>query len=70
VNKESVASLKDRLESAMEPFTRKGIAFKTLIEQGLLLPSCGLGSIGSETAAERALQLLADLSVYIRGKYL
>jgi methionine synthase II (cobalamin-independent) len=70
VNKESVASLKDRLESAMEPFTRKGIAFKTLIEQGLLLPSCGLGSIGSEAAAERALQLLADLSVYIRGKYL
>jgi len=34
VNKESVASLKDRLESAMEPFTHKGIPFKTLIEQG------------------------------------
>jgi len=33
VNKESVASLKDRLESAMAPFTRKGIPFKTLVEQ-------------------------------------
>jgi hypothetical protein len=70
VNKESVASLKDRLESAMEPFTHKGIPFKTLIEQGLLLPACGLGPIGSEAAAERALQLLADLSAYVRGKYL
>ena len=70
VNKESVASLKDRLESAISHFTRKGIPFKTLIEQGLLLPACGLGPIGSEAAAERALQLLADLSRYIRGKYL
>jgi len=70
VNKESVASLKDRLESAMAPFTRKGIPFKTLIDQGLLLPACGLGPIGSEAAAERALQLLADLSAYIRSKYL
>jgi len=70
VNKESVASLKDRLESAMAPFTRKGIPLQTLIEQGLLLPACGLGPIGSEAAAERALQLLADLSAYIRSKYL
>jgi hypothetical protein len=70
VANESVASLKDRLESAMEPFTRKGIAFSTLIEQGLLLPACGLGPIGSESAAESALQLLADLSVTIRKKYL
>jgi hypothetical protein len=36
----------------------------------LLLPACGLGPIGSEAAAERALQLLADLSAYVRGKYL
>ncbi len=70
VDKESVASLKDRLESAMEPFTRKGIPFQTLIEQGLLLPACGLGPIGSEAAAERALQLLAELSNTIRKKYL
>jgi hypothetical protein len=70
VNKESVASLKDRLESAMSPFTRKGIPFSTLIEQGLLLPACGLGPIGSESAADRALQLLADLSNTIRKKYL
>ena len=70
VAKESVASLKDRLESAISPFTRKGIPFQTLIDQGLLLPACGLGPISSESAAERAMQLLADLSAFIRGKYL
>ena len=52
----------------MSPFTRKGIPFNTLIEQGLLLPACGLGPIGSESAAERALQLLADLSKTIQEK--
>ena len=70
VAKESVASLKDRLESAISPFTRKGIPFQTLIDQGLLLPACGLGPISSESAAERAMQLLANLSAFIRGKYL
>ena len=67
--KETVASLKDRLEEAMAPFTRKGIHFKQLIEQGLLTPSCGLGSIATEEAAARALELLAELSVKIRKRY-
>jgi hypothetical protein len=70
VNKETVASLKDRLESAMAPFTRNGIPFKKLVEQGLLLPACGLGSIGSEAAAERALHLLSGLSTLIKKEYL
>jgi hypothetical protein len=70
VEKESAASLKDRLEAAMAPFTRKGIPADTLIQQGLLLPACGLGSIGSEAAADRALQLLADVSNLVRKKYL
>lgn len=70
VEKETAASLKDRLEAAMAPFSRKGIPTDTLIQQGLILPACGLGSIGSEEAAERALQLLADVSNLIRKKYL
>ena len=60
---ESVASLKDRLEEAMAPFTRRGIRFKQLITQGLLTPSCGLGSIATEEAADRVLGLLTGLSV-------
>jgi len=37
--KETVASLKDRLGEAIAPFTRNGISFKQLIEQGLLTPN-------------------------------
>jgi len=67
--KESVASLKDRLEEAMAPFTRKGVHFQQLIEQGLLTPSCGLASISTE-AATRVLELLTELSAKIRKRYL
>ena len=66
--KESVASLTDRLEEVMAPFTRNGIRFRQLIAQSLLTPSCGLASL-SEDAAELALQLLADLSAEIRKRY-
>jgi methionine synthase II (cobalamin-independent) len=68
VAKESVASLKDRLEEAMAPFTRDGLRFKDLIKQGLLTPSCGLDSL-TEAGTERALQMLSDLSDEIRKKY-
>jgi len=67
--RESVASLKDRLEEAMAPFTRKGVRFKQLVEQGLLTPSCGLASLSIEAAA-RALELLAELSATIRKRYM
>jgi methionine synthase II (cobalamin-independent) len=67
---ETVASLKDRLEEAMAPFTRNGIRFKQLIEQGLLTPSCTLASLVTEEAAARALELLVELSKAIRKRYL
>ena len=67
--KESAASLRDRLEEAMAQFTGHNIDFKQLIRQGLLTPSCGLGAIGSEDAAEQVLKLLAELSARIRKRY-
>ena len=66
---ETVASLKDRLEEAMAPFTRNGIRFKQLVERGLLTPSCTLASL-SEEAAARALELLVELSIAIRKRYM
>jgi methionine synthase II (cobalamin-independent) len=66
---ETVASLKDRLEEAMAPFTRNGVRFKQLIEQGLLTPSCTLTPL-SEEAAGHALELLAELSQTMRKRYL
>jgi methionine synthase II (cobalamin-independent) len=68
IQKENVASLKDRLEEAMSPFTRKGIAFKQLVEQSLLTPSCGLAGV-KEEAAILALELLTELSREMRRIY-
>ncbi|MBI4186943.1 MAG: methionine synthase [Chloroflexi bacterium] len=68
--KESAASLKDRLEEAMAPLTRKGIPFKQLIERGLLTPSCGLASVSTEEASARALELLVALSAKMRKRYI
>ncbi len=66
--KETAASLQDRLEEAMAPFTRKGIQFQQLIEQGLLTPSCTLASLSIE-GAEQALKVLTELSDRIRKRY-
>jgi hypothetical protein len=68
LGKESVASLRDRLEEAMAPFTRRGIPFRRLVAQGLVTPSCGLASI-SEEAVVTALELLSGLSDDMRKRY-
>lgn len=65
--KESVPALKDRLEEAMAPFTHNGLPFKKLVEQSLLTPACGLPTV-TEDAAERAFQLLAELSLTMQKR--
>jgi hypothetical protein len=65
---ETIASLRERLEEAIAPFTRRGIPFKKLIEHGLLTPSCSLAQL-SEDGSEQALEMLAGLSAEIRKKY-
>jgi methionine synthase II (cobalamin-independent) len=67
--KETVPSLKDRLEEAMAPFTRNGIPIRQLIAQGLLTPSCGLAGLSADGASQ-TLKLLAELSSRIRQSYL
>lgn len=67
--KESVASLKDRLEEAMAPLAREVTNFQQLVEQGLITPSCALASLSPE-AAEQCLNYLVQLSNMIRKRYL
>jgi methionine synthase II (cobalamin-independent) len=67
--KETVASLKDRLEEAIAPFAKEGVRFKQFVEQSLITPSCGLASL-SPAAAEQALAYLAELSVKVRAGHL
>jgi len=66
---ETVASLKDRLEEAMVPFTRNGVRFEQLVKQGLLTPSCTLTPLSIEGAG-RAMELMVELSDTIRRRYL
>ena len=68
LTKETIASLRDRLEEAMAPFTRNGIRFKDVAAQSLLTPSCTLASL-SEEGAEQALKLLTGLSAEMRKRY-
>ena len=69
LQKESLASLKDRLEEAMAPFTRNGLSIKDIVKQSLLLPCCGLNAL-TEDGTEQALKLLTELSAEMRKKYL
>ena len=66
--RESLGSIKDRLEEAMAPLTRKGISFRQLLEHAMVTPSCGLAFLSQEGACE-ALSMLAQLSKNIRQKY-
>ena len=68
LEKETAASLKDRLEEAMAPFTRNGVQFKQLLRQSLLTPSCTLASLNTPDAAAHALELLTQLSQTMRKK--
>jgi hypothetical protein len=68
LNKETIASLKDRLEEAMAPFTRNGLSIKDIIRQSLLTPSCTLIPLGEE-GSEKALEMLTGLSDEMRSRY-
>jgi len=70
LEKESAASLQDRLEEAIAPFTRQGsdISFRQLVAQGMLTPACGLLRLSPEAAA-KALEILADLSQKVRSRW-
>jgi len=69
LSKETVSSLKDRLEEAMAPFTRNGLSIKEIARHSLLLPCCGLSPLATEDEAEQALRLLTELSEVMRKKY-
>jgi methionine synthase II (cobalamin-independent) len=67
--KESLSSLRDRLEESMALFTRDGVGFKQIIAQGMITPSCGLASLSPE-AANQVLELTAKLSHDLRSRYM
>jgi hypothetical protein len=70
LEKESVASLMERLESFWEDLARKGIEQEKLLRQSLLAPAtCNLLNPDREKTVETAFGVLKELSARIREKY-
>lgn len=61
--------LAGRLDDALHGLAAKGVPLDALLNAALVTPACGLGTL-SEPAAERALALTAEVSRWIRGRYL
>lgn len=61
----SIEDLIKQLKEGMERLVKKGIERQTLVNQFLLTPSCGLGTLTSDEAETR-LHLLRDLSNQMR----
>ncbi|MBE0449133.1 MAG: methionine synthase [Actinobacteria bacterium] len=68
VARESVASLVERLEAGMQLLVDKGIDKELLLNQALITPNCGTGSMKPEFA-ERTFTLSHEASEVMRRKY-
>jgi hypothetical protein len=66
---ETPASLQDRLEEAMAPFTRNnGLNIRDIVTRSLITPSCGLAGLPVEAVPD-CFSLLTQLSDRMRKKY-
>lgn len=68
LRKESSANLMTRLGELMSLLVGKGLSRDVLLEQSLITPSCGLGSVSIE-AAGRALALTSEVSHQFRARH-
>ncbi len=65
---QTASGLLERMQGLMDLLVGKGIDRDMMLQQCLITPSCGLGSI-SPPVAERALQLTAEISKEFRKLY-
>ena len=68
VNDATTDSLVEKLESAVDHLVGKGIERKLLIENSLITPSCGTGTMPLDEA-EKAMVLTHDVSMKIKERY-
>ncbi len=64
---ETMGSLVDRLEAEMEKLVAKGIPKRSLVENALVSPQCGLGGL-SEGTSEAAMRMLVAVSDELRRR--
>ncbi len=65
--KETMGSLLEKLDAAMEKLVAKGISKRRLVENALVSPQCGLGGLREETC-EAALRMLVAVSNELRTR--
>jgi hypothetical protein len=68
IREESAGSLEDRLERLIDQLASKGIERQLIVEQAILTPSCGTGTLEPEDAL-RVFDLLGSLSKKMQEKY-
>lgn len=66
---ETLPSLVDRFEEGVRLLESKGFDRNRLLERALITPSCGAGGVLTMPLAERVLDLLGKLSVFLRERY-
>lgn len=65
---ENLDTLSQKFEALLKNLAKKGISEKELLEASLLTPSCGLATMGVESA-EKALRTTKELSDRLRERY-
>lgn len=68
LDKCDIALLTEKFNEAVGYLTKKGIDEKLILDNSLLTPSCGAGSL-SEEAAEKAMNLTKNLSDILKMRY-
>jgi len=68
IREQSVESLAEHLEKMMDHLAAKGIDKQMIVEQALIMPSCGTGSM-DEADAEKVFETTHQLSKFMREKY-
>lgn len=68
IREQSVESLEAQLETVMDNLAAKGISKDLIIQQAIITPSCGTGSLDTEDA-DKVFELVDLLSKRMKAKY-
>jgi hypothetical protein len=68
IREQTVESLEARLEMVMDGLAAKGISKDLIVEQAIITPSCGTGSLDPEDA-EKVFDMVHRLSIRMKEKY-
>jgi hypothetical protein len=68
IREQTCESLCAQLEKVMDNLAATGISKQTIIEQAIITPSCGTGSM-AEADAEKVFEMVKQVSTAMKKKY-